>query len=142
MAENCFINSRQAAKIIGAGYQAVDKWISAGVLPIGNPAPGTGSRRVFQFADLVQARAIVQMRTQGLPLETIKKAVAMIGEHYSDPMPEAARILVVGGDRLYWTVGDSEMLAVLVEQTEWPVMVVPVGQIAASIRAKFEAVCS
>lgn len=130
----------RAARIAGAAYPSLDRWIRTGLLTVEGPASGKGSRRRFTFLDLLRAKTVVYLRRQGVSLQTIRKVQAALTEQWGqpDPLAQAAR-LVVADDRLFWVWDDQTLLDALTGQlAAKPLLVLPVGRMAQEIRAALE----
>lgn len=130
----------RAARIAGAAYQTLDRWIRTGLLTVEGPASGKGSRRRFTFLDLLRAKTVVYLRRQGITLQTIRKVQAALTEQWGqpDPLTQAAR-LVVADDRLFWVWDDQTLLDALTGQLAAKTFLcLPVGRMAQEIAAELE----
>lgn len=132
----------RAARVVGVLYPTLDYWIRSGVLPTPTKAAnGKGSRRQLGFLDLVRARTVARLRGEGISLQTIRKAIAKLGEEYrvGDPLAETANLIVAGGE-VFWAPDDTILLNVLRQQlAARPLVLVAVGEVVAEIRARVEA---
>lgn len=106
-------SSRQAADIADLPYDSVDHWAKTGfIVPSIAAAKGSGSRRVYSFADLVAFRVACKLRASGIGLPALRRVVAYL-ERMGMPKPAlATTYLVSDGKEVYTRQGD-ELLALL-----------------------------
>ena len=134
----CRVGAIDAAGIVGVKYATLDYWLRHNLLTCTTPAEGYGSRREFDFLDLIRARAVAHLRGAGVPLQRIRKVLRELEEKYrvDDPLIQTGR-LVVAGDTLFWAVTDQELLDVLTGQMALrQVTVLPVGAIVRDTRRR------
>jgi len=83
------------------------------------------------------------MRAARVPIPAIRDAIAMMKDQGTgQPITEETR-LIVAGNRLIWVLDEQELLAILKENAGAPAAVVlPIGRIAAEMRARLEAECT
>jgi DNA-binding transcriptional MerR regulator len=128
-----------AARVVGVPYRTLDGWIRSGLLPQPEvPAQGKGTRRRFSFLDLIRAAAVQRLRSEGIRVHTIRKAVDALGQRYyvTDPLNDTAR-LVVAGDRLFWAMDDRTLLDILTGQlSARPLVLLDVAELIARTRAR------
>lgn len=61
-----------AIRLTGCGAKRLHFWTQAsGVVPPTQAARGTGTRRLFSFADLVALRLLIRLRAEGFPLALV-----------------------------------------------------------------------
>lgn len=135
MAHTATVGGWRAAKIAGAAYPTLDRWVRTGLLTVEGPASGKGSRRTFTFLDLLRAKTVVYLRRQGLSLQLIRKAQRALTERWGqpDPLTQAAR-LVIADDRLFWVWDDQTLMDVLTGQlAARAFLVLPVGRMVEEI---------
>jgi len=96
-------NIRIASAVSGASARQLRYWDRAGVVkPSVGEARGRGSRRLYSFLDLVQARAAKQLRDGGLSLQKLQRALRLLREHpdqVKHPLAELA--LETDGDTVF-----------------------------------------
>lgn len=140
----CRVGSSDAVDIIGCSYRQLDYWCRGGIVSCTTPADGSGSRREFDFLDLIRARAVAHLRGAGVPLQRIRRVLRELEEKYrvDDPLIQTGR-LVVAGDTLFWAVTDQELLNVLTGQMALrQVTVLPVGELVRDTRRRVLALCA
>ncbi len=78
-------------KLVGITYRQLDYWARTDLLqPSLRAAQGSGSQRLYSFADLVQLRVIKGLLDTGLHLNKIRQAVDWLREQEIDqPLSEA-----------------------------------------------------
>jgi len=137
----CRLGGWQAARVVGIAYHSLDYWVRSGLLSCEVPARGRGSRRVFSFLDLIRARAVADLRRQGVSLQTVRRILQELTEKWQvdDPLVHTGR-LVVAGDDLLWVLDDQALLNAITGQLAAQALVIlPVGEMVAEIRASVEA---
>lgn len=72
---------------------------------------GKGSRRVYSFEDLVELRVIAKLRTVGIPLPTVRKAVRYVRQHFVNLVRPLSRLaLMVDGKSILIRTTDDKRL--------------------------------
>ena len=75
-------NTKTASAVTGASERQLRYWDRLGIIkPSVGAAGGRGSRRLYSFLDLVQARTAKELRTGGLSLQKLRKALRILREH-------------------------------------------------------------
>jgi len=75
-------NTATAAAATGASQRQLRYWDRLGVVkPSVGEARGRGTRRLYSFLDLVQARTAKELRDGGLSLQKLRKALRILREH-------------------------------------------------------------
>lgn len=82
----------QAQQLTGLTYRQLDYWDTIGLIhPSGSRAAGSGSRREYTFTDLVKLRTVAYLRSGGISLQKIRKAlqyIARILPQFREPLAE------------------------------------------------------
>ncbi|MDD3580787.1 MAG: MerR family transcriptional regulator [Desulfobacca sp.] len=69
--------------LTGVSYKQLDYWATTGVVrPSVRAAAGKGSRREYDFKDLVALKVAKRLRDEGISLQKIRKALAYLEKHY------------------------------------------------------------
>lgn len=92
--------ARQVIKLTGVPYSTLNLWAKNGLVePSVSPAEGTGSERVYSFADLVALKVAFELRKSGVTTSSLKKVVAFLRReaHMDKPLSEA-RLIVTSRD--------------------------------------------
>jgi DNA-binding transcriptional MerR regulator len=75
-------NTKTASAVTGASERQLRYWDRLGIIkPSVGEAGGRGSRRLYSFLDLVQARTAKELRNGGLSLQKLRKALRILREH-------------------------------------------------------------
>jgi len=138
----CKLGGWQAARVVGIAYHTLDYWVRSGLLSCEVPAHGKGSRRVFSFLDLIRARAVADLRKQGVSLQTVRQVLQELTAKWQvdDPLVHTGR-LVVAGDDLFWVLDDQALLnAITAQLAARPLVILPVGEMVADTRARVAAI--
>ena len=102
-----------ARRVVGISYRQLDYWDKTGLLrPSVKQAVGKGSRRVYSFEDLVELRVIAKLRTVGVPLPTVRKAVRYVRQHFANLVRPLSRLALVvdGKSILIRTTDDKDLI--------------------------------
>lgn len=141
---DCLLGSKQVQKLVGLDcYRTLDSWVRTGLLAVTVPAHGKQTKRRWTFVDLIRARAVADLRRQGVSLQAIRRAVALLTERLGEGDPLAAGRLVVTGERLFWALDDVTLLDVLRGQlAAGPLVILDVGALARELQPKALELCA
>lgn len=141
---DCELSSKQVQRLVGLScYRTLDHWVRTNLLPVTVPAQGNQQARRWSFVDLIRARAVADMRRQGVSLQRIRKAVDILTERLGEGDPLAAGRLVVAGERLYWAMDEATLLDVLRGQlAAGPLVILDVGAIARELAPRVAELCA
>ena len=105
-------NTKVASVVTGATQRELRYWDDKGVVrPSISQASGRGSRRLYSFLDLVQARAAKQLRASGLSLQKLRKALQTLKEHPDKVRhPLAGLKLMTDGKTLFCLTDDLKVM--------------------------------
>ena len=80
-----YFKTAQVARISGFSVRQLDYWATSGMLvPSVNRSSGPGTRRLYNFDDLVRLRFIKQLRQGGWSIQKIRKALRFLDEFMTD----------------------------------------------------------
>ncbi len=104
MAANGF-GARAVLALTGISYRQLDYWARTGLVGSSiRQAAGSGSRRVYSFADLVALRVVGQLRDAGVSVQTIRRAVRWLRSHSDQPLATLA--LTAQGKKVFALTDD------------------------------------
>lgn len=110
----------EVARISGINYQTLDRWLSDGVLTCDVPAAGTGSRRRFEYRDVLCVAAARAFKDLGMDMSAAGRYLAGLLACWADGCPDDAGYVVLEdrGDcsRGVWVDRPGEIPALLVAQ--------------------------
>lgn len=91
-------STSEVSEIVGMKPARIDYWVRTGLISSSiSVANGSGTRRIFNFEDVVQLRFISRLLTNGWSLQKIRNAVSILRQIMGDPDPLKHAVIV--GDR-------------------------------------------
>ncbi len=116
----------QVCKIVGISYRQLDYWARTKLVePSLRPAQGSGSQRLYSFADLVDLKLIKNLLETGVSLQRVREAITYLHELGHDPKgvtivsdghsvyalksPEEVYDLLLGGQGVFGIAVDPVM---------------------------------
>jgi DNA-binding transcriptional MerR regulator len=125
----------QVCKIVGITYRQLDYWARTKLLrPSLVDASGSGSQRVYSYADVVELKVIKQLLDAGVNLQKARRAITCLREAGEDL---ASSSLVLAGDRSV-LAQSGEAIVDLLKGGQGVFNIVPlaglVGEVDAAIR--------
>jgi len=110
-------SATQVARIAGINYRTLDRWLTQGVLTCDVPAAGTGSRRRFEYLDVLGVVVARSLGDRGLHMSAIRRHLTGLRACWADGCPADAGYLVLeecgGCSRGVWVDGSGEIAALL-----------------------------
>jgi predicted RNase H-like HicB family nuclease len=105
-------NTKTASAVTGASERQLRYWDRQGVVkPSVGQAGGRGSRRLYSFLDLVQARAAKRLRDGGLSLQKLREALCILKEHPDKVRHPLAQLsLVTDGGTVFRLTDDKAVM--------------------------------
>lgn len=101
----------QAAKVVGITYRQLDYWARTDLIrPSLSDASGSGSRRRYSYADLLELRVIKTLLDAGIKLESVREVFDYLRTHVATDISSAH--LVINGNSVVLCDGD-ELIDVL-----------------------------
>lgn len=98
-------STRDVARILGLGERRLLHWARTGVV---TPSLQEGSRRFYTFADLVAAKAALELVQKGVSLQTVRRSVVALREALPEVVQPLARLRVRSdGDRIVVSGGEA-----------------------------------
>ncbi len=78
-------SAKEACKIVGITYAQIHHWDKIGIAkPSIMGASGTGSRRIYSFADIIGLKVAARLKEQGLSIQKIRKSVDYLKKNFQD----------------------------------------------------------
>lgn len=103
----------EITRLTGVTAKTLHFWDRSGFLsPSLVQANGTGSRRIYDFRDLVAIRVAAQLRAAGISLQSLRKVVDLLRSMGDLDQPLAETYLVTDGHDVYAKRGE-ELLSLL-----------------------------
>lgn len=96
----------KAAQIVGISYRQLDYWARTDLMrPSVCDATGSGSRRVYQYRDLLELRVIKNLLDAGIRLESVREVFNYLRAHVDTDI--AAAHIVISGQSVVLCQGDQ-----------------------------------
>ena len=90
----------QVCKIVGITYRQLDYWARTELVrPSLSDASGSGSRRLYSYADLLELKVIKNLLDAGIKLESVREVFSFLRSHVTTDIA-AAHIVISGGSVL------------------------------------------
>ncbi len=101
-------SGRSAAEIVGISYRQLDYWARTDLVrPSLVEAKGSGSRRQYDYRNLLELRAVKSLLDAGIRLESVRQVFDYVREHLGEDIGSAnivisgtSTVLVRSGDEL------------------------------------------
>ena len=101
-------SGKRAAEIVGITYRQLDYWARTDLVrPSVTDAAGSGSRRRYSYADLVELKLIKKLKDAGIELPAIRDVFENLRENL-DQDPASANLVIDGSQVLLKT--DDELI--------------------------------
>ena len=131
MAKQNFSGS-QAAQIAGITYRQLDYWARTNLIrPSLTDAKGSGSRRSYEYRDLLELKVIKQLLDAGIKLESVREVFNYLRSHVDTEI--AAAHIVISGKAVVLCQGDQ--LVDVVRNGQGVLNVLPLANIKSDVDA-------
>lgn len=99
-------SGRKAAEIVGITYRQLDYWARTDLIrPSVTDASGSGSRRQYDYRDLVELKVVKKLLDAGIRLESVRDVFAYLRAHLDTDIGSAH--LVIDGPNVMLCDGDD-----------------------------------
>ena len=131
MAKQSFSGS-QAAQIAGITYRQLDYWARTNLIrPSLTDAKGSGSRRSYEYRDLLELKVIKQLLDAGIKLESVREVFNYLRSHVDTEITAAH--IVISGKAVVLCQGDQ--LVDVVRNGQGVLNVLPLANIKSDVDA-------
>ncbi|NBU60280.1 MAG: MerR family transcriptional regulator [Actinobacteria bacterium] len=131
MAKQSFSGS-QAAQIAGITYRQLDYWARTNLIrPSLSDAKGSGTRRSYEYRDLLELKVIKQLLDAGIKLESVREVFNYLRSHVDTEI--AAAHIVISGKAVVLCQGDQ--LVDVVRNGQGVLNVLPLANIKSDVDA-------
>ncbi len=105
-------SSKQTAEIVGVTYRQLDYWTRTGLIqPAIAQAVGSGSRRRYDYRNLLELKAIKNLLDAGIRLELVREVFEYLSEHLDEDVTKVN--LVISGTRSVVVRSGDELVDIL-----------------------------
>jgi DNA-binding transcriptional MerR regulator len=127
-------SGKRTAEIVGITYRQLDYWARTDLIrPSLSDATGSGSRRLYAYADLLELRIVKQLLDAGSKLEMVRQVFAELRRLVGDDIASAN--LVIDGASVALALDDGQLLD-LVKKGQGVLNVMNLGQCQAELDAR------
>jgi DNA-binding transcriptional MerR regulator len=127
-------SGKRAAEVVGITYRQLDYWARTDLIrPSLTDASGSGSRRLYSYADLLELRIVKQLLDAGIKLEMVRQVFAELHRLVGDQIASAK--LVIDGSSVALALDDGELLD-LVKAGQGVLNIMNLGQCQADLDAR------
>jgi predicted RNase H-like HicB family nuclease len=129
--------SNIACKIANISYRQLHYWDKVDLVkPSVAAAHGTGSRRIYSFADLVCLRVAAELKQEGTSLQKIRKSVAYLSSSFpdQDQLPDDL-VFLTDGNSMFVTTQNPDVILDALQSSQF-ILCLALGRIAADTRDK------
>jgi DNA-binding transcriptional MerR regulator len=127
-------SGKRAAEVVGITYRQLDYWARTDLIrPSLTDASGSGSRRLYSYADLLELRIVKQLLDAGIKLEMVRQVFAELRRLVGDQIASAK--LVIDGSSVALALDDGELLD-LVKAGQGVLNIMNLGQCQADLDAR------
>jgi len=103
----------QVCRLVGITYRQLDYWARTKLItPSLKQASGSGTQRLYSFADVVQLKVVKRLLDAGMSLKRIRSAVEMLRDQLDTDKPLADVTLLSDGKTIYAADTEQEVVDV------------------------------
>jgi DNA-binding transcriptional MerR regulator len=124
----------QVCSIVGITYRQLDYWTRTELIrPSIADATGSGSQRLYSYADLLELKVIKSLLDSGFDLKKVRKIIGYVRKNIGDDIA-AANLVITGGDSVVLQTGEE--LVDLLRNGQGVLNIVPIGGLQTELQAK------
>ena len=106
-----YFDSKTAMRLTGVTRTQLAYWDKGGIVRPSMPAAGRGSRRLYNFRDLVQLRVANRLKERGLSLQRLRKSLVYLRRQFPDvEAPLAEMTFLTDGETVFVLDRDPQTL--------------------------------
>ncbi|HUX02696.1 MAG: MerR family transcriptional regulator [Phycisphaerae bacterium] len=106
-----YFSAVAAREISGATQRQLDYWDDRGIVTASiRRKQGKGKERRYSYTDLLKLRVVVELRTAGLSLQKIQKALQILGNWDPNSSALESKKIYTDGREVYVTTSDHRVL--------------------------------
>ena len=124
----------KAASVVGISYRQLDYWARTDLIrPSLVDAKGSGSRRLYNYRDLLELRVIKSLLDAGIRLETVRDVFTYLRDNLGEDITTAN--LVIQGSRTVLIRRDEDLID-LVKQGQGVLNILPLAGVKEEVDAR------
>lgn len=126
-------SGRRTAEIVGITYRQLDYWARTDLIrPTLLDAAGSGSRRLYSYADLLELKVVKSLLDSGIKLEQVRQVFIFVREQLGGDVATAN--IVINGRRSVLVHTGDELIDAL-KQGQGVLAVLPLGMVKSELDA-------
>jgi DNA-binding transcriptional MerR regulator len=124
---------RRASEIVGISYRQLDYWARTDLIrPSLADAAGSGSRRLYSYADLLELKVVKSLLDSGIKLEQVRQVFSFVREQLGGDVASAN--IVINGRRSVLVRSGEDLMDALA-QGQGVLAVLPLGSVKSELDA-------
>lgn len=124
----------KAAEIVGITYRQLDYWARTDLVrPSVVDAAGSGSRRRYGYADLLELKVVKSLLDAGIKLENVREVFGYLRNHLGADV-STANLVIQGSDSV--VISDDGELIDLVKRGQGVLNILPLGGVRDEVDAR------
>lgn len=124
----------KAAEIVGITYRQLDYWARTDLVrPSLVDAAGSGSRRRYGYADLLELKVVKSLLDAGIKLENVREVFGYLRDHLGADV-STANLVIQGSDSV--VISDDGELIDLVKRGQGVLNILPLGGVRDEVDAR------
>jgi|TARA_B100000315_G_scaffold4243_1_gene4183 DNA-binding transcriptional MerR regulator len=127
-------NSKRTAEIVGITYRQLDYWTRTDLVrPALVVATGSGSRRRYDYRNLLELRVVKTLLDAGIRLERVREAFSYLSDHLDEDVTQVN--LVISGARSV-AVRSGDEIVDLLRQGQGVLNILPLAGVKEDLDSK------
>ncbi|MBS1264209.1 MAG: putative HTH-type transcriptional regulator [Acidimicrobiaceae bacterium] len=127
-------NSKRTAEIVGITYRQLDYWTRTDLVrPALDVATGSGSRRRYDYRNLLELRAVKTLLDAGIRLELVREVFSYLSDHLDEDVTQVN--LVISGTRSV-AVRSGDEIVDLLRQGQGVLNILPLAGVKEDLDSK------
>ena len=124
----------QVCSIVGITYRQLDYWTRTKLIKASvADAAGSGTQRLYSYADLLQIKVIKSLLDSGFDLKKVRKVIETLSDRLGEDVASAN--LVISDGQIMLAQSDSELVDLL-RQGQGVLNILPIGGLQTELQSQ------